>query len=101
MAFRADNLHRMAGSGANSLWLYLDRDNDGAAVVDTAGYFAGDCPGMMRIGDIIIRVSASGWNANAGLPTGVGTAGFHVVMANTGTQVNVSDTTALTVTNTD
>jgi hypothetical protein len=101
MAFRANNLHRVAGSGANSIWLYHDQDNDGTLAVDTAGYFAGDCPAMMRVGDLVIRVSASAWNTTTNLPTTIGTAGFHVVMVNSGTSVNVSDTTALTVTNTD
>lgn len=68
---------------------------DAAATVDTAGYF-NSVADLLNVGDLIDRVTFTD-----GTFTAVSTAGTHVVMSNTGGVVNVSDTTALTVTNTD
>lgn len=78
--------------GTPQIWTY--RTADAAATVDTSGYFNA-MASVLRPGDLIYRltIDASGV---------VQTAGFHVVMTVTAAGVvNVSDTLALTVTNTD
>jgi hypothetical protein len=101
MAFRQANLSKSLHLGGNaSLWHYLDQDNDGAATIDTAGYFSSvEARQMLRPGDVILRVSAATF-VNGALAT-VGTYGMHIVMSNNGTTVNVSDATVNVVTNTD
>jgi hypothetical protein len=101
MAYKQKNLFKIAQMGpTNSLWFYLDEDADGAAAVDTAGYFAGvDALAMLRIGDLIIRSTPSGMAK--GKPTGITTMGFHIVNANSGTQIDVADALAITVADTD
>ncbi|MEY4338106.1 MAG: hypothetical protein RL680_1001 [Actinomycetota bacterium] len=75
---------------APALWTYTT--TDAAATVDTSGYF-NSAASLFNIGDIIFRVTTSSGS--------VSTAGIHVVMTNASGVVNVSDVTALTVTNTD
>lgn len=88
----------VATPGGPQLWGY--RTDDAAAAVDTANYFA-QVGSMLEVGDIIKRVTING----AGVVQSVGD---HVVMtkaaagnANGTWNVDVSDTTALTITNTD
>ena len=73
--------------------IHTYRTEDAAAAVDTAGYF-NDIRALLNVGDLIYRVTVN----SSGV---VQTAGWHVVMTKTATAVDVSDTTALTVTNTD
>lgn len=65
---------------------------DAAADVDTTGYF-NPVRDLLRVGDLIYRVTVTGVGA-------LSTAGFHVVRQVT-PNADVTDTTALTVTNTD
>lgn len=94
MAFNATNFQPLGGQAkagnAPQMWSYTT--TDAAADVDTSGYFNA-VASIVKVGDVILRVTTSSGS--------VSTAGWHVVMSNTGTVVNVSDTTALTVTNTD
>lgn len=76
---------------APQLWSYMT--TDAHATVDTSGYF-NTVRDKLEIGDVILVtvINSSGV---------VQTAGWHVVMTKTTSAVNVSDVTALTVTNTD
>lgn len=79
---------------APSIFTY--RTTDTAADVDTAGYFD-SVREQLRIGDLIYRVTVDG---NGALVT----AGFHTVKdkpASNAAGVDVTDTLALTVTDTD
>ena len=81
------------GNGAFCLWLY--RTEDAPAVVDTAGYFNG-ARDQLQSGDVILRLSVN----TTGVPQ---TAGLHIdndVPAAPG-NVDVADTLALTVADTD
>lgn len=100
MAFTASQLFRVASFGANGLYVYIDKDNDGAATVDTSGYMNAAFE-QLKVGDVILRLSAATFSATLNTITSVGTAGWHVVMTNASGVVNLSDTLALTVTNTD
>ena len=73
------------------IWSYLTED--APAAVDTSGYFNPVRP-LLEIGDVIYRVTVNSSGA-------VQSAGWHVVMTKTTTAVDVSDTTALSITNTD
>jgi hypothetical protein len=75
---------------APALWTYTTTDS--AATVDTTGYFNG-ASSLLNIGDIIFRVTTSSG--------AVSTAGMHVVVSNASGVVDVTDTTAMTVTDTD
>lgn len=79
-------------SGAFTLWLF--RCEDAPAVVDTAGYFNG-ARALLQAGDIIFRLSVNA----SGVPQ---TVGLHLVndVPATG-NVDVADTLAITVTDTD
>ncbi len=76
---------------APQIWSYLTED--AATVVDGAGYFNAVRP-LLEIGDVIYRVTVNASGV-------VQSAGWHVVMTKSATSVDVSDTTALTVTNAD
>lgn len=94
MAFSATNFQPLGGQAkagnAPQMWSYTT--TDAAGDVDASGYFNA-VASIVKVGDVILRITTSSG--------AVSTAGWHVVMTNTGTVVNVSDTTALTVTNTD
>jgi hypothetical protein len=81
------------GNGAFTLWLY--RTEDATAAVDTAGYF-NPARSLLTAGDVILRTSVNG----TGVPQ---TAGFHLVndVPAAPGNVDVADTLALTVTDTD
>jgi hypothetical protein len=81
-----------AGRGAFTLWLY--RTEDAAAAVDNAGYFNA-ARALLTPGDVIMRVTINA----SGVPQ---TFGWHLVndVPTTG-NVDVTDTTAGTVTDTD
>jgi hypothetical protein len=70
---------------------------DATATVDTSGYF-NDAYDFLQVGDLIYRVT---YTTTAF--TTVSTAGFHTVMTKTASTrvIDVSDTTTVTVTNTD
>jgi len=94
MAFSSTALQPIGGQSkagnAPQIWSYTTTDTH--ATVDTSGYFS-SMASLLKIGDLILVVVTSSG--------AVSTAGFHVVMTNTGSVVNVSDVTTLTVTNTD
>jgi hypothetical protein len=73
--------------------IHTYRTTDTHATVDTAGYFNA-VRDLLNIGDLIYVVVLTGGGA-------LSTAGFHVVATKTATSVNVTDVTALVVTNTD
>ena len=99
MAFVSANLHKVLDLGAaNSMWHYVDSAADGAAAVDTSGYF-NSAYRRLRVGDLILRVTPSG--ITNGVVTGVTTMGFHVVSSNASGVVDVNDVLALTMTDTD
>ena len=82
------------GTTKPNIWVY--KTDDAAATVDTSGYFPVGYG--LKIGDLIYRVTVT----NLGLSTeALSTAGWHVVVTASSSAVDVSDTTALTVTNTD
>ena len=95
MPFVADNFVTVGGQmkAGNAPQVFGYQTTDAAADVDTSGYFNA-VASILKAGDIIFRTTFSGAN--------VSTAGMHVVMSvSAAGVVNVSDTTALTVTNTD
>jgi len=94
MAFSSTGLVAIGGQSkagnAPQIWAYTT--DDAAGTVDTSGYF-NSVASLMKVGDLIYRVTLSSGS--------VSTAGWHVVVSNTGSVVDVSDTTALTLTDTD
>jgi len=94
MAYSSTNLQPIGGQAkagnAPQIWSYTTTDAHGT--VDGSGYF-NSAASVLKVGDLILVVVTSSG--------AVSTAGWHVVMTNTGSVVNVSDVTALTVTNTD
>ena len=95
MAFSSTGFQPIGGQSkagnAPQVWSYTT--TDAAATVDTSGYF-NSVASLLKVGDIIFRVTTSSG--------AVSTAGQHVVMSvSAAGVVDVADTTALTVTNTD
>jgi len=79
------------GFGGPTIWTY--RTQDAAATVDTVGYFNGAAD-LLRNGDLIYRATI---DANGVVQT----AGFHTVNSIAAGVVDVTDTLALTMTDTD
>ena len=95
MALDKTRLWAKNSYGATTEWAY--HTTDAHASVDTAGYFTdNDLLGVMRVGDIIDVVVFS-----STAYTTISTYGRHIVNANSGTAIDVSDVTAGTVTDTD
>lgn len=95
MPFVADNFVTVGGQmkAGNAPQIFSYQTTDAAATVDTSGYFNA-VASILKPGDIIFRTTFS-----AGAPS---TAGMHLVMSvSAAGVVDVADTTALTVTNTD
>ena len=94
MAFDAAGFVPIGGQSkaGNAPQIFAYKTTDTAATVDTSGYF-NSLAGLLKIGDLILIVVTSGG--------ALSTAGWTVVATNTGTVVNTTDVTALTVTNTD
>jgi hypothetical protein len=95
MPFVADNFVTVGGQmkAGNAPQIFSYQTTDAAATVDTSGYFNA-VNTILKPGDIIFRTTFSGANPS--------TAGMHLVMSvSAAGVVDVSDTTALTVTNTD
>jgi hypothetical protein len=89
-AFNAIGGQSKAGNSPQ-MWSYTTTDT--AATVDSSGYF-NSVAALLKVGDLIYRVTTSG--------SSVSTAGLHVVMSiSAAGVVDVADTTAMTVTNTD
>jgi len=94
MAFVLANFQPCAGGPRRGTApaIHSYQTTDAAATVDTADYFL-QVKEMLAIGDLIYRVTLSSG--------ALSTAGFHVVKDLTATSVDVTDTLALTVTDTD
>jgi hypothetical protein len=89
MAFEAKNLSVLAYANGFTMWHYATLD--GAAQVDTTGYF-NPAAEMLRRGDMIFA------NVDTG---GAGAAGIFLVSQSSGGQVDVSDMTTVGATDTD
>ena len=89
MAFLQADLFKVAHMGrGRQLWCYVT--TDASATVFASGYFTGTAVNMLRVGDLVIRLTLSA------LPivettTTVTTWGIHVVLTNDGTTVDLSD----------
>lgn len=95
MAFSSTGFNPIGGQSkagnAPQIWSYTTTDT--AATIDTSGYF-NSVASLLKVGDLIYRVTTSSG--------AVSTAGLHVVMTiSAAGVVDVADTTAMTVTNTD
>lgn len=98
MALNKDFLTLVGPDGngnAGRTWRY--KTGDTHATVDSAGYFNGVAD-LLQLGDLldVVVVTNIGESNEA-----VSTYGRHIVNANDGTTVDVSDVTAGTVTDTD
>lgn len=97
MPFILSNLVPIGGQSTKGrgpqIWSYATAD--ATATVDTSGYF-NEAAGLLSVGDLIIRTSFTDTTFST-----VSTQGFHCVSSNTGTVVDVNDTTAVSVTDTD
>lgn len=93
MPFQMIGFRPAAANTGTAPRIHTYRTQDAHATVDTAGYF-NDVRTVLEVGDLIyvLVVDASGV---------VQTAGWHVVMTKTASAVDVSNVTALTVTNSD
>jgi len=87
MAFSASGLTKMAGGGGHSLWYY--DSTDAMTVVRASGYF-NDAANMLNVGDAIFVLDSDAPTLSVAL-----------VLSNTGSVVDISDGTAITVTDTD
>lgn len=95
MPFIRKNFAPAAGTAVGALApaFHTYSTQDTHATVDTSGYF-NEVRDLLKIGDLIYVVVLTGGGA-------LSTAGWHVVRIKTATSVDVTDVTALTVTNTD
>lgn len=89
MAFVRTDLAQVATGGGNSIYIY--RTNDTGAVVDSAQYF-NNAVDMLNVGDLIYGILDL---------DGTPAYGLAVVLSNDGTNVDVSDFTALGGVDTD
>ena len=96
MAFDKNYLVKIAGQGTSGIQLWSYKTQDAAATVDTSGYFSAGLG--IRKGDIIFRTTVTNLGASN---EAVSTAGMHVILTASSSTVDATDTTALTVTNTD
>jgi hypothetical protein len=95
MAFSSTGFQPIGGQGkaGNAPQLFSYTTTDTAATVDTSGYF-NSIAGLLKVGDVILRVTTSAGSVSTG--------GMHIVMSvSAAGVVDVADTLALTVTNTD
>lgn len=94
MAFTKSSFQPIGGQARRGTapQMFTYKTEDAAATVDTAGYF-NEVLALLDIGDIIFRVTTSSG--------ALSTVGTHVVINKSATAVDVTDTLALTVTDTD
>jgi len=95
MAYNAKFLTLMAHGAGQQWWSY--RTADAPATVDSAGYFTGEAVGMLKVGDLIFVQQVD----SPAAPASVTAAGWHLVLSNDGTTVDVSNATAVAVSDTD
>lgn len=101
MAFKRANFQPIGGQAARGIGgapqMFSYKTDDAHAAVDTAGYF-NEVRSLLQIGDLIYVVVVT----NLDLATeALSTAGYHVVKDKSTTTVDVTDVTALTMTDTD
>jgi len=94
MAYNTAGLRLIKDLGPIHYWHYITADTP--ATVDTVGYF-NSAAEILNVGDIVLVVQADSVTA----PTTVTAAGHHIVNSNDGAIVDVTDATALSVTDTD
>ena len=94
MSFNASAMVLMAQGNNHKLYHYLTTDS--AATIDTSGYF-NPFAAQLDVGDVIKAITVD----DVDDPTVVSGASEHVVVANDGTVVDVSDTLLGSLTNTD
>ena len=87
MAYSASGLHRIGGASGVNLWIY--QTTDAVGTVNSAGYF-NDSANMLNVRDLIIVMD-----------TNTPTTHFCTVLSNTGTEVDVTDGTAVAETDGD
>jgi hypothetical protein len=89
MAYSSAGLSKVSELGVNgaTLWYYCTLD--ASATVFASGYFTGAAVDMLRVGDLIIRVTPA--TGTVAVPLSVSTWGIHIVLTNDGTTVDVSD----------
>lgn len=94
MAFTASSFQPIGGQArrGSAPQIFSYKTEDTAATVDSADYFLSVIK-LLEIGDAIYRVTTSSG--------ALSTAGWHVVKDKTATSIDVADTLALTVTDTD
>ena len=95
MAYNAQYLTLMAHGAGQQWWSY--RTADSPAAVDSAGYFGGEAVAMLKTGDLIFVQQVDDPVA----PSGVSAAGWHLVLSNDGSTVDVSNATAIATTDSD
>jgi len=93
MPFTINSFRPRVSTTGTAPRIHTYRTQDPHTDVDTSGYF-NEVRSVLEVGDLIyvLVVNAAGV---------VQTAGWHVVMTKTANAVDVSNVTALTVTNTD
>ena len=87
MAYSSSGLHRIGGASGVNLWIY--QTTDAIATVNSAGYF-NNSANMLNVRDLVIVMD-----------TNTPTTHFCTVLSNTGSVVDVSDGTALSVADAD
>lgn len=95
MAYNAKYLTLMAHGAGQQWWSY--RTPDTPVMVDTAGYFTGEAVGMLKVGDLVFVQQVD----NPAAPASVTAAGWHLVLSNNGSIVDVSNATTVAVSDTD
>lgn len=94
MAFDPNGFRPAAGTTGIAPRIHTYRSPDSPPVVETNGYF-NPVRTALEVGDLIYAISV---NPTTNVVTA---ASLHVVVAKAGGNVNVSDATVLTLTNTD
>jgi len=93
MAYTKDNLQPIGGQSkagnAPQMWSYTAPGTDALADINTSGYF-NDASSVLKVGDLIYL-----WDSS--VPTGT----LVIVLSNASGVVDVSDGTAIAVTDTD
>ena len=95
MAYSAAGLVKMGSGGGFNIYFY--RSLDTAATVNSAAYF-NSAVDFLNVGDLIIQQQVGGTVAP---PTSVTAGTLMWVLSNNGTAVDVSDGTAIVVTDGD
>ncbi|WP_037300557.1 hypothetical protein [Rubritepida flocculans] len=93
MPFQLSGFRPAASTTGTAPRIHTYRTTDAHAAVDNAGYF-NEVHSVLEIGDLIYVLVVTGGGA-------LSTAGWHVVATKTATTVDVTNVTALTVTNSD